>query len=116
MKFDFKKIINIQLTGHYHSPHDEPLAKHNGNYSLDAALSRDVLGDNATITLNVRDVFGSRKHGWDGWDATFWRHSDSSWGTTTVNLNFSYRFNQSDANRRKMNKMQNDDFEEEGEE
>ena len=94
MKFDFKKICNFQFTGHFMSPRNEPLGFREAHYWLDFAASRDVFDGKGTLSLNVRDVFGTHSHGGESWGTNFWQYSKGSWSKTTLTLNFNYRINQ----------------------
>lgn len=108
-KFSINKICDMQITGHYRSPHDEPLGYREANYWADFAASRDVLKGKGTVTLNIRDVFGSRQHGGYSWGDDFWQYSENSWSKTTVTLNFNYRINQQSNNRKKNMNTPSDD-------
>ena len=98
-KFRVKKVCDFQLTGRYMGPREEPLGYRDANYWCDFAASRDILNKNATISLNIRDVFGSRQHGGESWGDNFWQYSESTWSTTSVTLNFNYRINQQQKRR-----------------
>ena len=98
-KFRFKKVCDFQITGRYMGPREEPLGYRDANYWCDFAASRDILNRNATISLNIRDVFGSRQHGGESWGDNFWQCSESTWSTTSVTLNFNYRINQQQKRR-----------------
>lgn len=98
-KFRFKKVCDFQITGRYMGPREEPLGYRDANYWCDFAASRDILNRNATISLNIRDVFGSRQHGGESWGDNFWQYSESTWSTTSVTLNFNYRINQQQKKR-----------------
>ena len=93
-KFRIKKVCDFQITGRYMGPREEPLGYRDANYWCDFAASRDIFNKNATISLNIRDVFGSRQHGGESWGDNFWQYSESTWSTTSVTLNFNYRINQ----------------------
>lgn len=111
-KFNIKKICDMQLTGHYRSPRNEPLGYRDASYWVDFAASRDVFKGKGTVTLNVRDLFGSHQHGGYSWGDDFWQYSESSWSKTTVTLNFNYRINQQGNNKRKnMNNSSYDSYE-----
>ena len=99
-KFRIKNVCDLQITGRYMGPREEPLGYRDANYWCDFAASRDVLNKNATISLNIRDVFGSRQHGGESWGDNFWQYSESTWSTTSVTLNFNYRINQQQNKRR----------------
>ena len=99
-KFRIKNVCDLQITGRYMGPREEPLGYRDANYWCDFAASRDILNKNATISLNIRDVFGSRQHGGESWGDNFWQYSESTWSTTSVTLNFNYRINQQQNKRR----------------
>ena len=99
-KFRIKNVCDLQITGRYMGPREEPLGYRDANYWCDFAASRDVLNKNATISLNIRDVFGSRQHGGESWGDNFWQYSESTWSTTSITLNFNYRINQQQQKRR----------------
>lgn len=93
-KFTIVKGLDLQLTAHIMGPHLEPLGKRDGEWWLDAAISKEVFQGNGTITFNVRDVFGTRGHGGESWGDNFWQYSNSTWNRTSMSLNFNYRINQ----------------------
>ena len=99
-KFRINNVCDLQITGRYMGPREEPLGYRDANYWCDFAASRDVFNKNATISLNIRDVFGSRQHGGESWGDNFWQYSESTWSTTSVTLNFNYRINQQQNKRR----------------
>lgn len=113
-KFRLKNICDFQISGRYMGPREEPLGYSEANYWCDFAASRDVFNKNATISLNIRDVFGSRQHGGESWGDNFWQYSESSWSTTSVTLNFNYRINQQQNNKRRMQQNGGDSYESEG--
>ena len=113
-KFRLKNICDFQISGRYMGPREEPLGYREANYWCDFAASRDVFNKNATISLNIRDVFGSRQHGGESWGDNFWQYSESSWSTTSVTLNFNYRINQQQNNKRRMQQNGSDSYESEG--
>ncbi|MBR4837063.1 MAG: TonB-dependent receptor [Bacteroidales bacterium] len=109
MKFDFKKFCNFQFTGHFMGPRTEPLGFRAANYWLDFAASRDVFNGKGTLSLNVRDFFGTRSHGGESWGDNFWKYSKGSWSKTTVTLNFNYRINQQNRQKDRDNNRNDSD-------
>lgn len=93
-KFNVGRLFDFQVTAHYRGPRVEPLGKREGEWWMDMAASKEVLKGKGTITLNVRDVFGTRGHGGESWGDNFWRYNTNTWTKTTVSLNFNYRINQ----------------------
>lgn len=98
-KFTITKGLDLQLTAHVMGPHKEPLGMRDGEWWLDAAVSKELFHGDGTLTLNVRDVFGTRGHGGESWGDNFWQYSNSTWNRTSVSLNFSYRINQQKSKR-----------------
>lgn len=113
-KFKIKNVCDLQISGRYRGPRDEPLGRREADYWCDFAASRDVFNKNATISLNIRDVFGSRQNGGESWGDNFWQYSESSWSTTTVTLNFNYRINQQNQKKRTPSDGGSDAYESEG--
>ena len=114
-KFEFKKLCNLQLTGHFSSPRDEPLGFREAHYWFDFAASRDVLKGKGTLSLNVRDLLGTHSHAGESWGDNFWQYSEGSWSKTTVTLNFNYRINQQQKRQRPDEGGSNFEIEEGGE-
>jgi outer membrane receptor for ferrienterochelin and colicins len=78
-----------------------------GNFSMNLALSKDVLKDKGTIAFNISDVFNSRKRIMDTYlPGVVDSHSEMQWRVRQVNLSFTYRFNVQ-KNEREKNKRQN---------
>ena len=102
-RFNINKVCNMQVTGHFMGPHNEPLGFRKANYWLDFAASREVFNGKGTLTLNVRDVLGSRSHAGESWGTNFWQYSEGSWSKTTMTLNFNYRINDNGQKRNKQN-------------
>jgi outer membrane receptor protein involved in Fe transport len=94
-KFTIKKGMDIQLAGNYQAA----VATAQGNrlpmWFADFGASKDVLKGKGTLTLNVRDIFGSRRHAFETFADNFYSKTDQRWGSTVVTLNFNYRINQS---------------------
>ena len=68
-------------------------------FNVNTAFSKDILDDKATLTLNVTDVFNTRKLEF----TTFNDNRDDpesisdlefQWRVRQISLNFTYRFNQ----------------------
>jgi len=85
------------------------------NASVNMALSKDVMKDKGTISLNVQDLFNSRKHMVETNLPQASTYSEMQWRERTINLSFTYRFNQTKADRQKEQRRQSpsmDDMEE----
>jgi hypothetical protein len=61
---------------------------------LDFGISKDILDNNATLTLSGQDVFSTRRRRSIVNGENFYRESDFQWRAGQVTLTFSYRINQ----------------------
>jgi outer membrane receptor protein involved in Fe transport len=93
-RFSFWKNTDLQLRGQYEAKQQTTQGYRKPMAFLDIALSKDILKNNATITLNVSDVFNSRRHRHITEGATFYTYNDGQWRRRQVNLTFSYRLHQ----------------------
>jgi outer membrane receptor protein involved in Fe transport len=93
-RFSFWKNTDLQLRGQYEAKQQTPQGYRKPLAFLDLALSKDLLNNNATITLNVSDVFNSRRHRFVAEGSTFYTYNDGQWRRRQVNLTFSYRLHQ----------------------
>ncbi|WP_242009140.1 outer membrane beta-barrel family protein [Robertkochia solimangrovi] len=106
--------IEWQVNSFYMGPQENSQTKTEGMFSVDMAFAKDILKDNATITLNVSDLFNSRKRQSFTQNPNSSSDSEFQWRVRQVNLSFVYRFNQSKRDRNRNGRPNNDDFEEEG--
>ncbi len=96
--------IEWQTNAFYRGPSEEIQGTREGYLSLDLAFSKDIFNDNATLSLNVRDLLNSRKHeSYTNTDAIE-RYSEFQWRRgQSFNLSFIYRFNQQKRQQRREN-------------
>ncbi len=88
------KLVDVQLRGFYRAPIVTPQGRNLSMASLDLGASIDVLNKNGTITLNVRDLFNSRKRRYEIKGIGFYSEGDYQWRVRSVQLDFTYRINQ----------------------
>lgn len=93
-RFTFWKNTDLQLRGNYEAKQQTTQGYRKPNYFLDVAISRDILNNNATLTLNVSDVFNTRRHRHVSEGETFYTYNDWQWRRRQANLTFSYRIHQ----------------------
>ncbi|MGB3145989.1 MAG: TonB-dependent receptor [Maribacter sp.] len=65
-----------------------------GIFSIDLALSKDIMNDNGTLSLNVSDLLNSRKRRSFTETEFFTSNSEFQWRVRQITLGFVYRFNQ----------------------
>ncbi|WP_229731901.1 TonB-dependent receptor domain-containing protein [Psychroflexus planctonicus] len=92
--------IQWQTNAFYRGPRENAQTKTDPIASLDLAFSKDILNDNATVSLNVRDVFNSRVRDQFTVTPNFSSDSEFQWRERQVTLTFVYRFNQPKEKRR----------------
>ena len=97
--------IEWQTNAFYRGPRENSQTKMESIFSLDMALSKDILDDNATISFNVRDLFNTRKRNsftesFNEFDElTFTADSEFQWRERQFTVSLIYRFNQSKEER-----------------
>lgn len=99
-KVKFPHKIEWQTNAFYRGPHRNAQTKSEGMMSVDMALSKDLFKDNATLTLNVSDLFDTRRRQSFTETAFFTSDSEFQWRPRTFTMTFIYRFNQKKQMRR----------------
>ncbi|MCC6724792.1 MAG: TonB-dependent receptor [Saprospiraceae bacterium] len=93
-RFTFWKNTDLQLRGQYEAKQLTAQGYRKPMAFLDMAISKDFWKNNATLTLNISDVFNSRVYRSVTKDATFYTYSEGQWRRRQINLTFSYRLHQ----------------------
>ncbi|MBD2755900.1 TonB-dependent receptor domain-containing protein [Spirosoma validum] len=93
-RFSLPKSTDIQLRGNYEAPQQTPQGRRKSLATLDVSVSKDMLNNNATLTLNVLDVFNSRRYRSITEGPNFYTESNSQGRLRQINLTFSYRLRQ----------------------
>jgi len=93
--------IDWQTNGTYNAPQNNAQGKSLGTYGVNLAFSKDVLKDQATIALNVNDLFNSRKRITQTNLATLNSYSEQQWRQRQINVSFTYRFNKTKSDKDK---------------
>ncbi len=85
--------LSGQVRFDYQAPQIIAQGKTKPNYGLDAGLRYDFLAKKvASLSLNARDIFFTRRFGSITSDPTFYNVSQRRFQSRQVNLTFSYRF------------------------
>lgn len=85
---------NLQLRGNYDAPQQRPQGERLGTAYLDISITRDILKQKGTLTLNVVDVFRSNRFRMITKGETFYTRDDFLRSPRQVILTFNYRLNQ----------------------
>lgn len=86
--------IDWQTNAFYRGAADNLQGNSEGILSINVALSKDVFKDKGTVTFNVSDLLNSRKRRSFAITEFFERNSEFQWRERSINLGFTYRFNQ----------------------
>ncbi|WP_297702561.1 outer membrane beta-barrel protein [uncultured Eudoraea sp.] len=108
--------IDFQANLFYRGPTENAQSKRKGILSTNLAFSKDIIKDKATLSLNVSDLFNSRKRRSETRTDNVFTYSEFQWRERQITLSFLYRFNQK-KNQRNGNRRGNGnggDFEFEG--
>ena len=98
-KYTLPAEIDIQTNGFYMGPRQNAQTENEGIFSLDLALSKEVIKDKLTATFNVRDAFNSRKRRSYTVSENFTSDSEFQWRQRQFTVSLIYRFNQSREDR-----------------
>ncbi|RYU93361.1 outer membrane beta-barrel family protein [Emticicia agri] len=93
-RFTFWKNTDFQIRGNYEAPQQTPQGRRKAIAVMDLAVSKDILKNNATLTLNVSDVFNSRIYRSITEGVNFYTESRGQGRLRQVNLTFNYRLHQ----------------------
>jgi outer membrane receptor protein involved in Fe transport len=111
-KYTLPGNIDWQTRINYSGPSEDAQNRNKGIFSTDLAFSKDLFKEQASIAVNVSDVFNSRKRRSETTTPTFNSESEFQWRERTFNLSFTYRFNQQKKSERSENgNGENFDFE-----
>ncbi|MBC9796565.1 outer membrane beta-barrel family protein [Sinomicrobium weinanense] len=103
-KIDFQTIL------FYRGPYSNSQNEYKGMLSTNLAFSKDILNDNATVSLNVSDLFNSRKRKMETITDSFETESEFQWRERQFTLSFTYRFNQSKRQRDRQERNGDEDM------
>ncbi|MGY8885988.1 MAG: outer membrane beta-barrel protein [Flavobacteriales bacterium] len=86
--------VDWQTNGSYRGPRNNSQTTSQGIFSLNLALSKDIMNDNGTLAFNVSDLLNSRKRKSFTETDTFTSNSEFQWRERQFRLTFTYRFNE----------------------
>lgn len=110
--------IDFQTNVFYRGPSLNAQSRNKGILSTNLAFSKDVIKDKATLSLNVSDLFNSRKRRSETRTENVFTYSEFQWRQRQITLSFLYRFNQPQNQRNRRGERNgnggDEDFEFEG--
>ncbi|MGY0392561.1 TonB-dependent receptor domain-containing protein [Bizionia sp. KMM 8389] len=93
-KYTLPGSIEWQTSLNYRGPSADAQNEREGMFSANMAFSKDLFNESASIALNVNDLLNSRKREMITTTDTYYGTSDFQWRERSINLSFTYRFNQ----------------------
>lgn len=108
--------IDFQSNIFYRGPNQDAQSKNKGMLSTNLAFSKEILKDKGTLSLNVSDLFNTRKRMSETTTPNVFTYSEFQWRERQINLTFTYRFNQKKNTRKRGSRsdMDSGDMEFEG--
>lgn len=106
--------IDWQTNVFYRGPSNNAQTETEGFLFTNLALSKDIFNDNATLGLTVRDIFNSSRRQSFTDTPSFTSDSEFQFRVRSVNLSFTYRFNQKKKRERGGRENGDDDSDFEG--
>jgi outer membrane receptor protein involved in Fe transport len=100
--FKFWKTAELQLSYRFNSKNKYLQGYIRPMQSLDIGLKKDFLKNNkATISLNVQDIFNTRKFSVINSGVNYTSDATFKWETRIFTINFAYKFGKQESNQRK---------------
>ena len=98
-RFRLPNDLNGQLRFFYRGPRNTTQGDRQALYSLDVGVSKDILNNKGTLSLNGRNLLNSLRFEGETITDTFISESEFQWRPPSAGLGFSYRFNQNNRDR-----------------
>lgn len=93
-RFSLPDNIDIQVRTNYEAPQRTAQGKRKSLYYADLSASKDVFNGKGTITLNVMDVFNTRRFRTISTGANFYTEGNSQYRRRQINFTVNYRIRQ----------------------
>ncbi len=108
--FTFPRGWSAQLTGRYRSPLVMIQGEMKEMYSADFAVRKNVLNNNATISLRLSDIFDTQRFKMYNYGDNFTLDSERRRNSRMVFIGFTYRINEYERDRRRERGDMDDDM------
>ena len=91
--------IDFQTNLFYRGPSENAQSKNKSILSTNMAFSKDIVKDKATLSLNISDLFNTRKRRSETRTDNVYTYSEFQWRQRSIRLSFLYRFNEPQSQR-----------------
>ncbi|WP_372473508.1 TonB-dependent receptor domain-containing protein [Capnocytophaga sp. ARDL2] len=99
--------IEWQTNGSFRAGEKTAQGRTLSTFDVNLAFAKDIIKDKASLSLNVSDLFNSRKRMLETNMDLAKGYSEMQWRERTINLSFTYRFNQKKQDQRQRRRTQN---------
>lgn len=93
-RFTLSRSTDLQFRANYEAPMKTPQGRQKSLYFFDLAINKDIFKDKGTLTLNIADVFNTRKYRSISEGDIFYTYVNAQRIRRQINLVMSYRLNQ----------------------
>ena len=109
MQFKLVEGLNAQSTFFYRAPMERPQGRSKALYVADLGISKELFGKKGKLSLNVSDLFNSRKWRSITYGDNFVSESEFQWRPRTITLGFTYQLRNSGKRGDRPNRDQRQD-------
>lgn len=113
-RMNFPKSLSFQSTFFYRGKQETTQGLQKPFVMMNASVSKEILKNKGTITLNVRDVLDSRKFRYTIDQPDLISENEFRWSGRQILFSFIYRINQNKKADRKSNNNEEGDFNDTG--
>ncbi len=99
-RFNVNKNSEAQFRANFEAPQKTPQGSRKAMFYMDLAGSLDIMKNKATLTLNILDLFNSRRSRSITQGENFYTSSNSQGRRRQINLTLNYRLNQAKSVRK----------------
>jgi outer membrane receptor protein involved in Fe transport len=112
-RFTFWNDSDVQIRYNYYAGRQTTQGNSNGVGTTDIAFSKDFLKKNLTLTLNIRDLFNSRRREYETITDDFYSDGFYQRRVRDISINLNYRLNmKKDKKNNRTNEGRGEDFDE----
>jgi iron complex outermembrane recepter protein len=89
---NFPRLFNAQISGNYWGPRVIPQGEIKPVFSMNMGLRRNILNNQATVSLNISDIFNTRRFALETRDMNFYQQREFYRESRVLTLALTYRF------------------------
>lgn len=106
-KLTVAKNTDLQIRANYRGTENTPQGVRKAMTVIDIGFNKDLMNNNLSIGINVRDVLNQRRRIYETFGDDFFEEGNFQWQRNSIALNLSYRIN---AKKERKSQRDRDDF------